>query len=216
MVVVDKQVNKCVKRCRLSCQSCAGFPVRLVLHLLAACPPPTGGVDRWWPANGVEHRGHMTPADLMFLHGSFVRQSRVGPRQRTLCPPSCLEKGGQRLMSLRAAANTADWLFKERWSGPIRHMTFKTVSMLLVLLSRGSEYPKDKTQYYNIFCKLDYRFPSTWWLYQNFNLNKYGIDRKYSHVRYDSPNSSPSSFLLWMTCISWSAAWLTVMKRGGS
>lgn len=125
-------------------------------------------------------------------------------------------KGGQRLMSLRAAANTADWLFKERWSGPIRHMTFKTVSMLLVLLSRGSEYPKDKTQYYNIFCKLDYRFPSTWWLYQNYNLNKYGIDRKYSHVRYDSPNSSPSSFLLWMTCISWSAAWLTVMKRGGS
>lgn len=95
MVVVDKQVNKCVKRCRLSCQSCAGFPVRLVLHLLAACPPPTGGVDRWWPANGVEHRGHMTPADLMFLHGSSVRQSRVGPRQRTLCPPSCLEKGGK-------------------------------------------------------------------------------------------------------------------------
>lgn len=105
-------------------------------------------------------------------------------------------KGGQRLMSLRAAANTADWLFKERWGGPIRHMTFKTVrSRTSSMLSRGSEYPKDKTQYCNIFCKLYYRFPSDDCTRTSIWTNMGLIEStRMSGTTHPTPRPPPSSF----------------------
>lgn len=97
-VSVFRQTHLWVTSSRWSCRACAGVPVHLVLRSLAACPPPVGGVDRWWPANGAGHRGHRTPAVVMSRCRSSGHRRRAGPRPHTLCSLSHLKRAERQVV----------------------------------------------------------------------------------------------------------------------
>lgn len=97
-VSVFRQTHLWVTSSRWSCRACAGVPVRLVLRWLAACPPPAGGVDRWWPANGAGRRGHTTPAVVTSQCRSSGHQRRAGPRPHTLCSLSHLRRAERQVV----------------------------------------------------------------------------------------------------------------------